>query len=177
MVINLVADLGRREHGRQRPRAAFARLTELQQQVYLLVFERRLSTAEATRQLARPEAAEAVAAVLALGDLGTTHSGRRPHLVALDGGEQSLDIADDRDTPEDVLLAREEMVDRTEREAALLAALRGMPAKTREILEQRFLDGRKPREIATATSADVKEVYRILERALVQLKRDLVVPS
>jgi RNA polymerase sigma factor (sigma-70 family) len=177
MVINLVADLGRREHGRQRPRAAFARLTELQQQAYLLVFERRLSAAEATRQLARPEAAEAVAAVLALGDLGTTHSGRRPHLVALDGGEQSLDIADDRDTPEDVLLAREEMVERTEREATLLAALRGMPAKTREILEQRFLHGRKPREIAAATGADVKEVYRILERALVQLKRDLVVPS
>jgi RNA polymerase sigma factor (sigma-70 family) len=177
MVINLVADLGRRERGRQRPRAAFARLTELQQQAYLLVFERRLSAAEATRRLARPDAAEAVAAVLALGDLGTTHSGRRPHLVALDGGEQSLDIADDRDTPEDVLLAHEEMVERTAREVALLAALRGMPAQTREILEQRFLHGRKPREIAVATGADVKEVYRTLERALVQLKRDLGAPS
>jgi RNA polymerase sigma factor (sigma-70 family) len=176
-VINLVADLRRRERGRQRPRAAFARLTELQQQAYLLVFERRLSAAEATRQLARPEAAEAVAAVLGLGDLGTTHSGRRPHPVALDGGEQSLDIADDRETPEDVLLAREEMVERTEREVALLAALRGMPARTREILEQRFLHGRKPREIAAAIGADVKEVYRIIERALMQLKRDLAVPS
>jgi RNA polymerase sigma factor (sigma-70 family) len=176
-VINLIADIGRRERGRQRPRAAFARLTELQQQAYLLVFERRLSAAEATRQLARPEAAEAVAAVLALGDLGATHSGRRPHLVALEGGGQSPDIADDRDTPEDVLLAREEMVERTEREAALLVALRGMPARMREILEQRFLHGRKPREIAAATGADVKEVYRILERALVQLKRDLVVSS
>ena len=176
-VINLVADLGRREHGRQRPRAAFARLTELQQQAYRLVFEQRMSAATATRQLARPEAAEAVAVVLALGDLGTTHSGRRPRVVALDNGEQSLDIADERDTPEDVLLAREEMVERTGREAALLAALRGMPAQTREILEQRFLHGRKPREIAAATGADVKEVYRILERALVQLKRDLVVPS
>lgn len=175
-VINLVADLGRREHGRTRPRAAFARLTELQQQAYRLVYEQRMSAADATRQLARADAAEAVAAVLALGDLGTTHSGRRPHLVALDG-EQSLDIADDRDTPEDVLLAREEMVERTEREVALLAALRDMPAQTREILEQRFLHGRKPREIAAVTGADVKEVYRILERALVQLKRDLVVPS
>jgi RNA polymerase sigma factor (sigma-70 family) len=176
-VVNLVADLLRREHGRQRPRAAFARLTELQQQAYRLVFEQRMSAAEATRRLARPEAADAVAAVLALGDLGITHSGRRPHLVALDSGEQSLDIADDRDTPEDVLLAREEMVERTEREVALLAALRGMPARTREILEQRFLHGRKPGEIAAACGADVKEIYRILERALVQLKRDLVVSS
>jgi RNA polymerase sigma factor (sigma-70 family) len=176
-VINLVADVGRREHGRQRPRAAFARLTELQQQAYRLVFEQRLSAAEATRRLAQPGAAEAVAAVLALGDLGITHSGRRPRLVALDGSEQSLDIVDDRDTPEEVLLAREEMVARTEREVALLAALRDMPVRTREILEQRFVLGRKPREIAAATGADIKEVYRILERALVQLKRDLVVPS
>jgi RNA polymerase sigma factor (sigma-70 family) len=174
--INLVADLGRREHGRQRPRAAFARLTDLQQQAYRLVFEQRVSAAEATRRLAQPEAAEAVAAVLAVGDLGITHSGRRPRLVALDG-EHSLDLADDRDTPEELLLAREEMVERTGREVALLAALREMPARTRDILEQRFLHGRKPREIAAVTGIDVKEVYRTLERALVQLKRDLVVPS
>ncbi len=177
MVINLVADLSRREHGRKRPCAAFARLPELQQRAYRLIFEERVSAAEATRRLSHANAAGAVAAVMALGDLGPTHSGRRPQVLALDNGADTIEIADERDIPEDVLLAREEMVTRIEREEALLAALRAMPQTQRDVLEQRFLHGRKPREIAAATGIDEKDIYRILERALAQLKRDLVRPS
>jgi RNA polymerase sigma factor (sigma-70 family) len=176
-VINLVADSARRTHGRQRPRAAFARLSGLQQRAYRLIFEERVSAAEAARRLSHAEAADAVAVVMALGDLGPTHSGRRPHVIALDNGAETIEIADDGGNPEDVLLAREEMVTRTARESALLAALRGMPETQRDVLEQRFLHERKPREIAAATGMDVKDVYRVLERALTQLKRDLVRPT
>jgi RNA polymerase sigma factor (sigma-70 family) len=177
-VVNLVADFARREHGRQRPRAAFTRLPELQQRAWRLLFEDRVSAAEAARRLVGGEnghadAAEAVAAVMALGDLGSSHSGRRPRMLALDNGAETIDIADERDSPEEALVARDEMVTRIARETALLSALRAMPERQREVLEQRFLHGRKPREIAAATGGDVKEIYRILERTLAQLKRDL----
>jgi RNA polymerase sigma factor (sigma-70 family) len=175
-VINLVADVVRREHGRPRPRAAFARLSGLQQRAYRLIFEERVSSAEAARRLSHADSADAVAAVMALGDLGATHSGGRPKMVALDTGGDTIEIAGERDSPEDILLAREEMAARITRETALLAALRAMPARQRDVLEQRFLLGRKPREIAAVTGTDVKDIYRILERALAQIKSDLVRP-
>jgi len=64
-----------------------------------------------------------------------------------------------------------------EREAALIQALRALPAAQRNILEQRFLLGRKPREIATETGIEIKEIYRILERTVAQLKHLLARPS
>jgi len=98
----------------------------------------------------------------------------RPRLVSLNDDDHPLDPADDRDDPEAALLALEDLLTRAEREGAVLAALRQLPADARRVLEARFLDGRKPREIAAMTGRDVKEVYRILERTLAQLKQVLV---
>ena len=98
----------------------------------------------------------------------------RPRLVSLNDDDHPLDPADDRDDPEAALLALEELLARTEREGAVLNALRRLPAESRRVLEARFLEGRKPREIAEMTGRDVKEVYRILERTLAQLKQVLV---
>jgi len=176
-VINLVNDAERREQGRVRPRLAFARLSDIEQRAYRLLYEERLPAAEAARRLDHVDAHQAVQKVLALGDLGTTHSGRRPRLIALDNGEQAFDLPDGRDNPEDELLAREGGVVQAEREAALIQALRALPAAQRNILEQRFLLGRKPREIATETGIEIKEIYRILERTVAQLKHLLARPS
>jgi len=176
-VVNLAADSARQDHGRRRPRAAFARLSPLERQAYRLLYEERLSAADAARRLAHPGAGAAIAKVLEMGDLGQTHLGDRPRLVALDDGEHPLDPVDERGNPEEILLAFEDMVARTEREDAVVAALRALPPEHRRILEARFLDGRKPRDIAASAGLDVKEVYRILERSLVHLKHVLGRPS
>jgi RNA polymerase sigma factor (sigma-70 family) len=160
-----------------RPRLAFARLSELEQRAHRLLYEERLPTAEAVRRLDHVDAHQAVQKVLALGDMGGTHSGQRPRLIALDNGEQAFDPPDGRDNPEDELLVREEMVAKAEREAALVQALRALPAAQRNILEQRFLLGRKPREIATETGIEIKEIYRVLERSVAQLRHLLARPS
>ena len=97
----------------------------------------------------------------------------RPRLVSLNDDDHPIDPPDQADDPEAALLALEELLARTEREGAVLAALRSLPAETRRILEARFLEGRKPSEIAAQTGHDVKEVYRILERTLVHLKQVL----
>jgi RNA polymerase sigma factor (sigma-70 family) len=98
----------------------------------------------------------------------------RPRLVSLNDDDHPIDPADDRDDPEAALLALEELLARTEREGAVLAALRQLPDESRRVLEARFLEGRKPREIAAMIGRDVKEVYRILERTLAHLKQLLV---
>jgi len=98
----------------------------------------------------------------------------RPRLVSLNDDDHPLDPADDRDDPEAALLALEAMLTRTAREEAVLAALRQLPPDIRRVLEARFLDGLKPREIAERSGREVKEIYRILERTLAHLKLVLV---
>jgi RNA polymerase sigma factor (sigma-70 family) len=62
---------------------------------------------------------------------------------------------------------------RAQREAELHELLRQLPIEERRILEARFLDGHKPREIATQVGRDVKDVYRVLERTVARLKQAL----
>jgi RNA polymerase sigma factor (sigma-70 family) len=101
------------------------------------------------------------------------NAGGRPRLVSLDDEANPLDLADENANPESELLAVEAMTAQAQREAALLDRLRSLPMAEREILEARFLDGRKPREIAALTGRDVKEIYRVLERTLAGLKQVL----
>jgi RNA polymerase sigma factor (sigma-70 family) len=103
----------------------------------------------------------------------TEQTGGRPRLISLNDDAHPLDLADDNADPEAELLAIEAMTAQAQREAALLDRLRSLPAAEREILEARFLDGRKPREIAAQTGRDVKEIYRVLERTLASLKQVL----
>lgn len=103
----------------------------------------------------------------------TDTPGGRPRLISLDDDAHPLDLADDNADPESELLAAEAICAQAQREAALLDRLRSLPAAEREILEARFVDGRKPREIAAITGRDVKEIYRVLERTLAGLKQVL----
>ncbi len=177
VALNALMDAVRHEHGRARPKAAIARLTPLQREAYSLVYEQRLSSEEATRRLDDPEARQAVEMARKLGDLGPATTGARPRLVAFEEQGEDFDPpSHDRD-PEAALIHAEEVAQQCEREHAVLAALREEPDDVRRILEARFLDGSKPREIAQLLGRDVKDIHRILERALVRLKKHLVRPS
>jgi len=98
---------------------------------------------------------------------------RRPRLVSLNDEQRLLDPVDPGADPEREIIEIEETVARTQREAALADMLRQLPDGERKILEARFLDGRKPREIAALTGRDVKDVYRVLERTIARLKQAL----
>jgi len=177
LTLNALTDSLRREHGRSRPRAVLARLTPLEQKAYRLLYEDRLSGEEAAARLADPQAGAAVKKARDLGDLGPLRGRPRPRLVGLD--DEGIDFdppALDRD-PEAALIHLEEVARESERENALLKALRDEPEEVRRILQARFLDGKKPSEIALVVGRDVKEVYRIIERALARLKNHLARPS
>lgn len=173
LTLNAVTDSLRRDHGRSRPKAALARLTPLEQKAYRLLYEDRLSSEEAVARLADAQARDAVATARNLGDLGPMRTGARPRLVGLDDNGPDFDPPSADHDPEAALIQLEEIVVRTERENALLAALRDEPPDVRRILQARFLDGLKPREIADLVGRDVKDVYRIIERALARLKHHL----
>ncbi|TPN37995.1 sigma-70 family RNA polymerase sigma factor [Mesorhizobium sp. B2-3-3] len=177
LTLNALTDSLRRDHGRNRPKAAIARLNPLEQKAYRLLYEERLSCEAAIARLAEPQARDAVKTARALGDLGPMRTGARPRVVGLDDGEAPFDPpSPDRD-PEAELIHLEDVALRTEREYALLAALRNEPPDVREILQLRFLDGLKPSEIADRLGRDRKDVYRVLERALARLKFLLARPS
>ena len=177
LTLNALTDSLRSEHGRARPKAAIARLNPLEQKAYRLLYEERLSREEAIARLAEPDARAAVNVAYDLGDLGPMRSRARPRIVGLDDGAAPVDLAaSDRD-PEAELIHLEEVARQSERENALLAALRNEPPDVRKILQLRFLDGLKPSEIADRLGRDRKDVYRVLERALARLKLLLARPS
>jgi RNA polymerase sigma factor (sigma-70 family) len=97
-----------------------------------------------------------------------------PRLVSLDDETRLLDPPDEGANPEAELLAIEDWMAQTEREATVISLLRGLAPEQRKILEARFLEGRKPRDIAALMGRDIKDVYRTLERTLAQLKKALV---
>ncbi len=97
----------------------------------------------------------------------------RPRLVSLNDEQRAIDPADPGDNPEAEVIEIQETVARAQRETELHELLRQLPIEERRILEARFLDGRKPREIATLVGRDVKDVYRILERTIARLKQAL----
>jgi len=97
----------------------------------------------------------------------------RPRLVSLNDEERALDPVDPSDNPEAEVIEIQETVARAQREAQLHELLLQLPIEERRILEARFLDGRKPREIATLVERDVKDVYRVLERTIARLKQAL----
>ena len=176
LVLNALTDSLRRDQGRARPKAALARLTPLEQKAYCLLYEDRLSHQQAVARLADPRAADAVKTARELGDLGPLRARARPRLVGFDDRSDMIDPpAPDRD-PEAALIHLEDVARETERENALLAALRDEPPDVRRILQARFIDGLKPRQIADAVGCDVKDVYRILERALARIKQHLARP-
>ncbi|HLQ90881.1 MAG TPA: sigma-70 family RNA polymerase sigma factor [Xanthobacteraceae bacterium] len=97
----------------------------------------------------------------------------RPRLVSLNDEERAIDPVDTNPNPEAEIIENQETVARAQREAELHELLRQLPIEERRILEARFLDGRKPREIATQMGRDVKDVYRVLERTVARLKQAL----
>lgn len=94
----------------------------------------------------------------------------RPRLVSLNDKERAIDPVDPGPNPEAEVIDIQETVARAKRETELHDLLRQLPIDERKILEARFLDGLKPREIATQVGRDVKDVYRVLERTIVRLK-------
>lgn len=97
----------------------------------------------------------------------------RPRLVSIEGGDTPLDLPGEGPDGETALLDREELVQETLRFAMVEEALQNLPPEVRRILHARFVDGQKPRDIAQSEGRDVKEIYRILERTLAQLKTSL----
>jgi RNA polymerase sigma factor (sigma-70 family) len=97
----------------------------------------------------------------------------RPRIVSLNDEERAIDPADTSANPEAEMIEVQDAVARAQREAGLHELLRQLSVEERRILEARFLDGQKPREIATLVGRDVKDVYRVLERTIARLKQEL----
>ncbi len=98
LTLNALTDSLRRDYGRNRPKAAIARLNSLEQKAYRLLYEERLSSEAAVARLGDPQARNAVKTARDLGDLGPMRTGGRPRVVGLDDGGTPLDPpAPDRD--------------------------------------------------------------------------------
>ncbi|MBI1219981.1 MAG: sigma-70 family RNA polymerase sigma factor [Rhodobacteraceae bacterium] len=97
----------------------------------------------------------------------------RPRLVSIDVEDDPLELTDDGPDGEQALIDTEDLLAEAARLEAVKAALAALPTDARRVLVARFVDGRKPREIAEAEGRDVKDIYRILERNLAQLKVSL----
>jgi RNA polymerase primary sigma factor len=175
----LLIDLIRRDAPRRRLPAAVARLSQLDQDIYAaIVWGSHPADAARLVQLLRGrfekdpdeaeirQAMERLAAVAPL--VAAPPSGRAETvpLLSSEDGEQVLDIADSRATPEEQLLEGEEEKSRVNLLAAVRAAARELAPEERLYLQTVFAasDPLPAREIAKAMKLPVEEVYRLKQR-------------
>lgn len=179
VVERILIDLVRRDAPRRRLPAAIARLSPLDQAVYMAAaWERcpadaaRLAAALRGRLERDPdtsEIGEALARIAAVARLEPA-TPARAEAVSLDtmiedGG--GLAIADPAPTPEDYLLLAEEERSRGALVAAVKAAAVDLPPDERRYLQTIFAtaDPLSPREIAVLMEVPVEDVYRLKQRA------------
>jgi RNA polymerase primary sigma factor len=175
----LLIDLIRRDAPRRRLPAAVARLSQLDQEIYAAVVwgsqppdTARLVQAMRGRFEKDPDEAEirqAMERLTALAPLVPAPPSPRAETVSFptsEDGEQVLDIADSRATPEQQLLEDEEAKSRAKLLAAVKAASRELAPEERLYLQTIFSasDPLPARDIARSMKLPVEEVYRLKQR-------------
>lgn len=191
IVRNLCVDLLRKELPRRRLPAAIARLPALEQEVFRQLYWADCPPHELAARLAKksmlsgaPEAvARAVEAVKAA--LPVTYRAdreaeeKRPRLVPLsavgEGSDDGAELADDRDSPEDHMLVREEDENLEQASAALRAVIAGLAPEIRLYVQLNMShDPPLPaREIARRMARPVEDIYRMRQLAERVLRRAL----
>jgi RNA polymerase primary sigma factor len=190
-VRNLCIDLLRKEVPRRRLPATIARLPELEQAVFRQLYWSDCPPGELAARLARKTmlkgGAEAVArAVEAVkAALPPTYradretEGQRPRLVPLsaggDGADDGVEIADERDSPEAYMLAREEDESLEQATHALRSVIATLPLDIRLYVQLTMSHEPPlpPREIARRMARPVAEIYRLKQQAERALERAL----
>jgi RNA polymerase primary sigma factor len=198
IVERILIDCLRREVPRRRLPAAVARLSLLDQEIYIaVVWENcppdaiRLATAlrgRLERALDPSEIRCAIERLAAVARLEPAVASRPTAAIALDAlkGSEGLAIADQSPDPEEHLLLAEEERSRAELLAAVKLAAAGLPPEERRYLQTIFsaTDPLPPREVARIMGCRVEEVYRLRQRAqrwfaevASQLEKSPVCPS
>jgi RNA polymerase primary sigma factor len=179
IVNNVCIDRLRKDVPRRRLPAAIARLPETEQEVFRQLYwekcpEQQLGTALRARkvELSADAMAAAVAAVRAALPRNFSASEEdRPRLVALPGSSEERsgesELPDDRPTPEDAVLARQEEETLEQATGALRAAIARLPQEIRLYLQHVMAgNGELPaREIAKLMARPVTEIYRLRQQA------------
>ncbi len=180
IVTNLCIDLLRKDLPRRRLPAAIKRLPEAGQEVFRQLYweqcpEQRLDAALRAHkiELDAPSLAATIAAVRASlpRNFSAGEEVRRPRLVALPGTAEDRsgagEISDERPTPEDAAIAREEEEILEQATDALKAAVAHMPQDIRLYLQYVMSgNGALPaRDIARLMARPVTEIYRLRQQA------------
>ncbi|TBU86937.1 RNA polymerase sigma factor [Phytopseudomonas dryadis] len=132
---------------------------DLVQQVFL-----RLSQNPGLSEVDRPDAYIFQTASNALKDLQRRQEVRQRH-GAVDGGDLNLEEQARSDlSPERVLMGKQDLT-------RLVAALRGLPERTRDIFMLRYYEGLKHTEIAHLHGISVRAVEKHVAKALAQVSR------
>ena len=180
IVNNLCIDLLRKDVPRRRLPAAIQRLPAAEQEVFRQLYwencpEHQLGAALRGRkvELGGEAIATAVAAVRAAlpRNFNAGDEDKRPRLVALPGsadhrnGENEL--ADERPTPEDVIIAGQDEATLEQATGALKAAVACLPQDIRLYLQYVMSADRDlpPRDIARLMARPVTEIYRLRQQA------------
>lgn len=181
----ILIDLLRRDAPRRRLPAAVARLSQLDQDIFVAVVwgnhpqdAERLAMTMRGRFEQDPEPAkirESLQRLAATGSLTASAAAQRAAMVSLDTAgdeEQGLAIPDPGATPEQQLLESEEEQARSALLAAIKAAAAELPEDERLYLQTVFAasDPMPAREIARAMQVPVEEVYRLKQKCQRWLK-------
>jgi RNA polymerase primary sigma factor len=179
VVRNLCIDLLRRDLPRRRLPAAVKRLPKLEQEVFRQLYwencpRDRLPAALAARmgEAVAPDAvARAVSAVMAVLPPGFGAEPERPRMVSLSAAAEDAgdagELVDDRDSPEDDMIAREKETALEEASEALRAAVSALPTDIRLYLQHVMAHEPPlaPRDIARLMARPVGEIYKLRQQA------------
>jgi len=187
IVRNLCIDLLRKEVPRRRLPAAIKRLPELEQEVFRQLYWQQCPPGELAARIAKkspahgdPTAvARAVDAVKAA--LPPTYRAdretERPRLVPLaaGGSDEGAELADERGSPEEHMLAREEEESLEQASLALRDVIASLPPEIRLYvqLNMSYDPPLPPREIARRMARPVVDIYRLRQQAERALERAL----
>lgn len=188
IVNNLCIDLMRKDVPRRRLPAAIQRLSAAEQEVFRQLYwencpEHQLGVVLRTRkvELDTEAIAAAVAAVRAAlpRNFSAGDEDKRPRLVALPGSADDRsgesELADERLTPEDAVIARQDEETLEQATDALKAAVARLPQDIRLYLQYVMSGDRDlpPREIARLMARPVTDIYRLRQQAERLLRQTL----
>jgi RNA polymerase primary sigma factor len=184
-VNNLCIDLLRKDAPRRRLPAAIQRLPAAEQEVFRQLYwedcpEHQLGSALRTRKIEIAPATLAVAVAAVRAALPPNFSAgetERPRQVALPGSDDNGDseLPDERPTPEEAAIARQDEEALEQATGALRAAIGHLPQDIRLYL-QHVLSGNgelPPRDIARLMARPVTEIYRLRQQAERALRQAL----
>jgi RNA polymerase primary sigma factor len=187
IVRNLCIDLLRKELPRRRLPAAIKRLPELEQEVFRQIYWSDCPPDELAARLAKKSALSGGPAAVARAlesvkaalppNYRAERETERPRLVPLaaGGSDEGAEIADERDSPEEHMLAREEDESLEQASLALRDVIATLPSEIRLYvqLNMSYDPPLPPREIARRMARPVVEIYRLRQHAERALERAL----